>query len=108
MKKKPEIVRQQKHPYKSDSKLEKNLFKAFTLLKTEQQVANFLRDLLTQAELEEFSNRLEIAGLLLKRDLSYLEIAKKVGTSTTTVTRVAQWLFRGCGGYMSVLEKSEK
>jgi TrpR-related protein YerC/YecD len=108
MKKKPDILRQERHPYKSSNKLEKNLFKAFTLLKGDQEVANFLRDLLTLAELEEFSNRLEIAELLLKRELSYLEIAEKVGTSTTTVTRVAQWLFRGCGGYQTVLERSSK
>lgn len=108
MKKKPDIVRQSKHPYKTESKLEKNLFKAFAYLKNEQEIANFLRDLLTPAELEEFANRLEIAELLIKRELSYLEIAQKVGTSTTTVTRVAQWLFRGCGGYMTVIERSQK
>jgi len=73
-------------------------------LKTEQEVANFLRDLLTPPEIEEFSNRLEIAKLLLTRK-SYLKIAKETGTSTTTVTRVAQWLFRGCGGYWKVLHQ---
>lgn len=108
MKKKPEIVHLDKHAYKTSSKLEKHLFQAFTFLKGEQEVANFLRDLLTPAELEEFSNRFEIAELLLKRELSYLEIAQKVGTSTTTVTRVAHWLFRGCGGYQSVFERSLK
>jgi TrpR-related protein YerC/YecD len=108
MKKKPDIVRQSKHPYKTDSKLERNLFRAFTQLKNDQEMANFLRDLLTPAELEEFANRLEIAELLVRRELSYLEIAEKVGTSTTTVTRVAQWLFRGCGGYMTVIERLRK
>lgn len=108
MKKKPDIVRQSKHPYEIESRLERHLFKAFTQLKNEQEIANFLRDLLTPAELEEFANRLEIAELLFKRELSYLEIADKVGTSTTTVTRVAQWLFRGCGGYLTVIERSHK
>ena len=82
----------------------KQLVKAFLKLKTEQEVANFLRDLLTPPEIEEFSNRLEIAKLLLTRK-SYLKIAKETGTSTTTVTRVAQWLFRGCGGYWKVLHQ---
>ena len=83
---------------------EKALIRVFLKLKTEQEVANFLRDLLTPPEIEEFSNRLEIAKLLLTRK-SYLKIAKETGTSTTTVTRVAQWLFRGCGGYWKVLHQ---
>jgi len=81
---------------------EKALIRVFLKLKTEQEVANFLRDLLTSPEIEEFSNRLEIARLLLTGK-SYLKIAKETGASTTTVTRVAQWLFRGCGGYWKVL-----
>ncbi len=84
----------------------KQLAKVFLKLKTEQEVTNFLRDLLTPPEIEEFSNRLEIAKLLLTGK-SYLKIAKEIGASTTTVTRVAQWLFRGCGGYWKVLNKTK-
>jgi len=82
---------------------EKNLIKAFLKLKNEKDVANFLRDLLTLAEIEEFANRLEVARLLSK-GLSYQKIAKETGVSTATVTRVAYWLFRGCGGYKKVLK----
>ena len=82
---------------------EKNLVKAFLKLKTEKDMANFLRDLLTLAEFEEFANRLEIARLLTE-GLSYQKIAKKTGVSTATVTRVAHWFFRGCGGYKKVLK----
>lgn len=63
-----------------------------------------MRDLLTPAEIEEFANRLEIAKLLLD-GRSYQKIAEEIGTSTTTVTRVAQWLFSGCGGYLAVLKR---
>lgn len=97
-----------KNDYNPRSREEKQFVKAFAFLTKEQEAANFLRDLLTPAELEEFANRLEIARLLSQRKLSYLEIADKVGTSTTTVTRVAQWLFRGCGGYVGVLNKLKK
>lgn len=93
-----------KQPYTPRSEREKLLAKAFASLKTEQEVLDFLRDLLTPAEFEEFANRIEIARLLLK-DNSYQEIAKEVGTSTTTVTRVAQWLFSGSGGYATVLSR---
>ena len=34
-----------------------------------------------------------------RRDVPYLEIAERVHTSTATVTRVAQWLRHGAGGY---------
>lgn len=94
--------------YKPGNILEEHLGKAFTSLKTEQEILNFLRDLLTPAEIEEFANRLEIARLLDSTSLSYQEIAKKVGTSTTTVTRVALWLNGGCGGYKKVLSNLNK
>ncbi len=89
--------------YKPKNDKEKFLAKAFLKLKTEQEVANFLRDILTIKELEEFANRLEMAKLL-KQGLSYKVIAKKLKVSTTTVTRTAHWLFRGCGGYEKVLK----
>jgi len=89
--------------YKPKNDREKFLAKAFLKLKTEQESANFLRDLLTIKELEEFANRLEMARLL-KQGMSYKAIAKKLKVSTTTVTRTAHWLFRGTGGYQKVLK----
>jgi len=91
-------------PYKPKNDKEKFLTKAFLKLKTEQEVSNFLRDLLTIKEIEEFANRLEMARLL-KQGMSYKRIAEKLKVSTTTVTRVSHWLFRGCGGYEKVIEK---
>lgn len=89
--------------YKPRNEKEKFLFKSFLKLKSEQEIANFLRDLLTVKELEEFANRLEMAKLL-KKGIPYVKIAEKLGVSTTTVTRTAHWLFRGSGGYDKVLE----
>ncbi len=89
--------------YKPKNDKEKFLAKSFLKLKTEQEAANFLRDLLTIKELEEFANRLEMARLL-KKGWSYKKIAKELKVSTTTVTRTAHWLFRGCGGYEKVLK----
>jgi TrpR-related protein YerC/YecD len=93
--------------YKPKNEREKLLIKVFTTLKTPDEAAALLRDMLTPAEIEEFANRLEIAKLLTE-GLPYLEIAKRVGTSTTTVTRVAHWLNEGCGGYKAVLKKIKK
>ena len=93
--------------YKPKNEREKLLVKALVSLKTEDDVAALLRDMLTPAEIEEFANRITIVKLL-SEGLPYLEIAQKVGTSTTTVTRVAHWLYNGCGGYQSLLKKLQK
>ena len=93
-----------KELYKPQNAREKLLIQAIASLKTEEETAALLRDILTPAEIEEFSNRIAIAKLL-SEGLPYLEIAKKVGTSTTTVTRVAHWLYNGCGGYQAILQK---
>lgn len=90
--------------YKPEDQLEKQLAESFLRLSTTQEVLNYLRDLMTPAEIREFSKRLEIARLLKKGKLSYLEISEKLGVSTTTVTRVAQWLNNGCEGYQTVLK----
>lgn len=94
----------QNESYTPRGKKEELLAEAFLTLKNKQEVANFLRDLLTLGEIEEFSNRLEIARLLLKKH-SYKRIAQETGVSTTTVTRVAHWVFNGCGGYWNVFKR---
>jgi len=62
----------------------------------------FLRDLLTQPEIKEFSNRLEVARLL-DSGMSQREVSALTGVSIATVTRVNQWLKRGNNGYNEVL-----
>lgn len=90
--------------YSPTSDREKLLIKAFGSLTNEKEIAQFLRDLLTIAEIEEFANRIEIVKLLSK-NVSYAAIAKQTGVSTTTVTRVAHWLNRGTGGYRTIVER---
>ncbi len=65
-------------------------------------MANLLRDVATLSELQALSERFEVARLLAQ-GLSYRDIAAKTGASTTTVTRVAQFLENGTGGYRAVL-----
>lgn len=88
------------------AKLEKDLFQAFGTLKSDSEIKNFLIDLLTPAELEEFAKRFQIAKLLWHGDKSYLEIAADIKTSTTTVTRVARFLNKEpYKGYQTVLKR---
>lgn len=91
--------------YQAQNEKEALLADAILKIKTRQEALNFLRDLLTPVELEEFAKRIEIAKFLYDKKMSYQEIADKLSVSTTTVTRVAQWLRRGCGGYESVLQR---
>ncbi len=81
-----------------------NLLDALLTLKTPRELSNFLRDLMTVKELKDIATRWQIV-LLLKDKLPYLEIAKQVGVSTTTVTRVALWLHHGKGGYQTALSR---
>lgn len=94
----------QEEQYRPRNKKEKELIKVLVSVRDEKTMISLLRDLMTLPEIEEFANRLEIARLLLEGS-SYLNVAEKTGTSTSTVTRVAHWLFSGCGGYQKVLKK---
>jgi TrpR-related protein YerC/YecD len=79
---------------------------AFLKLRTRDEVRRFLRDLCTRSELEALVHRWQIARLLDEGKFSYLEIADRAGGSTATVTRVAEWLRRGTGGYLTALERT--
>lgn len=90
------------YPTKQDNEL----IKAITLLKNEGEIRAFLRDILTPGEIEEFASRFQVATLLWTTKLSYIVIAKKVGTSTATVTRVSHWVFKErWQGYAVVLQR---
>lgn len=83
------------------------LYKAVMNLETPAETAAFFRDLLTMAEIKEFANRWQMVKML-SFGKPYTEIAKKLKTSTTTVTRVAYWLNHGMGGYAAVAKRMYK
>ena len=80
------------------------LFQAILSLETQDEVERFLRDLCTLSELEAMAHRWDVARLL-DEGLPYLEIARRTGASTTTVTRVAHWLRHGEDGYRLALDR---
>lgn len=88
------------------TKNEQDFIKAITLLKTETEARNYLRDLLTEAEIKEFSNRWKVAQLL-DQNISYKKIEKETGMSSTTIARVQKWLTTGMNGYNSMLIKTK-
>ena len=79
---------------------------AFQTLRTSEEVTRFLRDLCTVPELEALAHRWQTARLVAQ-GVPYLEVAARVPTSTATVTRVAQWLRHGTGGYRLALERAD-
>lgn len=84
-----------------------SLATAMMTLRTPDEVQRFLRDLCTVPELEALAHRWQTV-LLLDQGVPYVEIAGRVPTSTATVTRVAQWLKHGTGGYGIVLDRVKR
>ena len=85
----------------------RDLCKTIASLKSADEAERFLRDLCTLSELEAMSHRWH-AARLLDEGRPYLEIAKTTGASTATVTRVAQWLRYGEGGYRLALARRKR
>ena len=83
----------------------KALCSALRSCESDEQMADFLRDIATLGELQDWSERLEVAKLLAS-GISYREVAAKTGASTTTVTRVAKFIENGSGGYRRLLHVS--
>ena len=88
-----------------DSAASKDLYSAILKLKTIDECRMFLRDLCTPEEIIDMADRWQ-AAKLLNKGIDYRDIAGRLGMSTTTVARVAQWLWRGMGGYKLILSRS--
>ncbi|MFH1145857.1 MAG: YerC/YecD family TrpR-related protein [bacterium] len=82
----------------------KRLIKAILALKTENEARRFLRDLMTEKEIIEFTKRLQTAEMLTE-EIPYSVIEQKTGLSSTTVARVAKWLNGKEGGYRTIISK---
>ena len=89
---------------KLNKKRMSELMKAIVLLNNPNEAAKFFRDLLTEKELIEFSNRWKTARMLAK-NIKYTKIEKETGLSSTTVARVSKWLNKGMGGYKLILKR---
>lgn len=81
-----------------------NLFDAILALDNQKEAKLFLRDLLTESEITEFSNRWQ-AAQMLDKNIPYTQIVQKTGLSSTTVARISKWLNNGMSGYKLMLNK---
>jgi TrpR-related protein YerC/YecD len=85
----------------------KDLYQVILKLESEQECAEFFRDLCTVSELKAMSERWQVAKKVNK-GTSYRQISEETGASTATITRVAHWLHHGMGGYQLMLKKLYK
>ena len=81
-----------------------NLFKAILKLKDVEDCRKFFEDVCTIKELQDITQRLEVASLLSKGK-NYQEVSKATGASTATISRVNKCLQYGKNGYKIVLKK---
>lgn len=83
------------------------LFQSFLKLETIDECYAYFEDLCTIKELNDMSQRLEVATLL-NQGLSYQKIGEQVDVSTATIGRVSKCLNYGPGGYKAILKKLEE
>ncbi len=86
------------------NKGKERLIQAILAIKTSDEAMRFLRDLMTEKEITEFSKRLEAAEMLTDK-ISYSKIERKTGLSSATVARVAKWLKGKEGGYKTIINR---
>ena len=75
---------------------------AILSLSTREECAAFLEDICTIKEIQDISQRLQVAQMLSNR-VSYSVICKETGASTATISRVSKCYEYGAGGYKTVL-----
>jgi len=80
------------------------LIHAFLSLDSESDARHFLRDLMTEKEIMEFSSRFKAAEMLAQK-FPYVTIVKETGLSSTTIARVAKWFNGKEGGYRAIIHK---
>ncbi len=80
------------------------LLRAVSSLGAPEEAAALLLDLCTPREIEDLSQRLEVATLLAEGH-SYADVSHLTGASSTTVSRVSKCLNGPVGGYRRALAR---
>jgi TrpR-related protein YerC/YecD len=80
------------------------LMQALRCVNTDDEMRRFLRDLLTEGEIEEFAKRFS-AAQMLSDGVPYSSIEKSTGLSSTTIARVSKWLNGKGEGYKTVIAR---
>ncbi len=81
-----------------------DLVRSMIALTDSDEAYRFFEDLFTIHELQAVAQRLAVARML-RRKVTYQEIAEETGASTATISRVNRCLTYGAGGYQMILDK---
>lgn len=81
-----------------------DLCRALLSLQTKEECMAFLEDICTIKEIQDISQRLEVAQML-SQGISYTTICKETGASTATISRVSRSYEYGAGGYKTVIAR---
>ncbi|MBM6676206.1 TrpR YerC/YecD [Olsenella uli] len=82
----------------------RRLLEALCSLASPDEARALLCDLCTPREIEDLSQRLEVATMLAA-GASYVDVSHATGASSTTVSRVSKCLNGPAGGYRLVLSR---
>ena len=80
------------------------LIQCFLALEKSEEVKEFLIDLWTVKEIEEFSNRLRAAEMLMAKT-PYAKIIREAHASSATVARVSRAMKNSGGGYKTIIKR---
>jgi len=92
-------------PETSGESAEASLCQALLSLRSADEMAAFLHDLCTPAELEVLVDRWRVVPFLLD-GMPYRQIHEHTAVSITTIGRVARFLNQGNGGYMAAAARA--
>jgi TrpR-related protein YerC/YecD len=80
------------------------LWKAFTLLETKDEVHKFLHDILTRTEIQMLAKRLEVVKML-REGHTYDLIRKRLNVSDVTIAKINNWYQAFGEGYNIVIDR---
>ena len=90
-----------------DREQKERLLRALLLARDEEEMDRLLSDVCTIRELQDMTQRLEVARLL-RKGVTFAQIASQAGVSTATISRVNRALQYGEGGYELALRRMEE
>ena len=91
---------------KVDNRIAGQFFASVISMKTEEECRAFFDDVCTIKELQDLSQRLEVA-FLLDSGKNYQEISRATSVSSATISRVNRCLVYGDGGYRTVIARAK-
>lgn len=100
-------IRARKLSSKDRIKYVDTLYTAMAGLHSQEEIRNFLKDLLTEGEKIMIGRRILIAQRLLE-DKSYNEIVKELKVGADTIMRIHRWLEDESDGYEKAVKNIQK